>query len=123
MTGTVKVKEDSSYIYKGATLKILGIYMVHREYEWESPFKPGSVEYKLCLKGTEWEARYQTAPYTIIHENHLEDIKVEGTLESEIWWNQLGRGGQNVVNTLFNKCGTKTTDEKYNSYLLQVTEK
>lgn len=122
MTGTVKVKDDSSYIYKGATLKILGIYMVHKEYAWESPFKPGSVDYKLCLKGTEWESRYPKSPYTIIHENHLEDIKVEGNLEAEIWWDKLGTGGQIVINTLFNKCGTKTTDEKYNSYLLQISK-
>ena len=112
MTGTAKVKDTSCYIYKGLTLKILGVNQHHTNEEYNDIYPVGSVTYKLSLKGTEWDDR----DYTIIHESELEDIKTEGSLEAELWYNKLKTEGQKVINELFNSDNLKSVDEIYEAF-------
>lgn len=124
MKGTVKVKDDSNYIYAGATLKIIGIDCVHSKKDWDSPFKEGTVDYKLSLVGTEWESRSSSPKfaYTIIHESHLENFNIESesSLKSEIWWKVLGSGGHTLATLLWNKDGCQSIEDMYNSFIYQM---
>lgn len=119
MTGTVKVKDNSTYKYKGLTLNILGIHQVYTDESISDIYPINSVEYKLSLIGTEWES----SVYTIIHDSHLEDIKIEGSVEVEVWWNKLGEDGIKVIKQLFDKSDTKTKEELYELFQKQVTIK
>lgn len=116
MKGTVKVKDNSDYRYKGLTLKILGIYSVHMDEICHDIYPLGSVTYKLSLEGTEWDDQ----SYTVIHDSHLEDIKSDGTVEANVWYDRLKDNGQEVINNLFNPKGDKSFDEVYDAYLKQA---
>lgn len=67
-TNTAKVKENTSWIYAGHTLKILEKRKASK-IEEELGLGP---QYKLSLKGTEFEQRYPKSPYTFIHGKDLE---------------------------------------------------
>jgi len=66
-----RVNINSKWIYAGATLKIIKIHQTYNDPLIEDIFPIGSKDYKLCLKGTEWEGRHG-GDYTIIHERDLE---------------------------------------------------
>lgn len=61
----VTVKKDTKWIYAGHRLKVLSKRP-------EGRFEEGyGSQYKLCLKGTEFEKKYPTSPYTFIYEMDL----------------------------------------------------
>lgn len=124
LSGKAKVKDDSTYRYRGLTLPIIGIYMVHNNPAYADIYPVGSVEYKLSLVGTEWEHEYSEGnAYTVIHEIHLENIEFEGTVEANVWYNRFkDKFTQGVINDLFNQDGTKTVDEIYDAYLKQANK-
>jgi len=95
MTGTAKVKDDSSFRYKGLTLNIIGVYNVHMSEICHDIYPLGSVTYKLSLDGTQWEGEQS---YTVIHESELEDITPKGSVEANVWYDRLKNSGQKVVN-------------------------
>lgn len=51
----VKVKEDSTWIYKGHTFKIIEVYMIQSG-KW-GVYEKGSMDLRLDLRGTEFEFR------------------------------------------------------------------
>jgi hypothetical protein len=114
MKGTAKVKDSSRYVYKGKTLNILTASTHHQDPEMDDIYPVGSVTYKLCLKGTEWDNR----TYTVIHDSELEDIQVEGSLEATIWYDRLSNGeqGKKALEEILNPCGDKTPDEIYEDF-------
>jgi hypothetical protein len=118
MKGTAKVKDDSTYVYAGFTFDVIGVYEFHNEKELDDIYPVGSITYKLSLKGTEWDEW----GYTVIHDSHLENIQVEGTIEANVWYNGLGADGEKVVNSLFNKDGNQSIDDMYNAYHEQLKE-
>lgn len=67
-SNTAKVKENTKWIYAGHTLKILS---KRKASKIEDELQLGAL-YKLCLKGTKFEERYPTSPYTYIHAKDLE---------------------------------------------------
>lgn len=69
--GTCKVKDDSTYIYKGKTLKITGIYQKYENGSGMGVFPDGARSYKLCLIGMGFE--YTS---TVIEDKHLENIEL-----------------------------------------------
>lgn len=75
-TGTVKVKNDSSYIYKGKTFKILGIYQEYKNSSGMGVFPDGARSYILCLEGTGFE--YKS---TVIDDKYLENIELFECIE------------------------------------------
>lgn len=77
--GTAKVKDDSTYVYKGHTLEITGIYIDYKNGKGVGIYADGTREYKLNLKGTEFHGKYGTM--TVIHDSHLEDIELYETIE------------------------------------------
>lgn len=119
MTGTVKVKEDSKYRYKGLTLNILGVYQLHTDEDLADIYPLNSVTYKLSLVGTEWE----NDRYTYLHDSELEDINVVGSIEVDVWWNNLGEDGIKVIKQLFDKANLKSKDELYEIFRKQVDSK
>lgn len=77
--GTAKIKDNSTYVYKGHTLEITGVYMEYKNGKGMGVYADGSREYKLSLKGTKFEENYGTM--SIIHDNHLENIELFETIE------------------------------------------
>lgn len=65
---SAKVKETSSLIYKGMTLPITGVYMVHEN--GHGIYPDGAADLKLSLAGT----KYESYGYTVINEVELEII-------------------------------------------------
>lgn len=118
MTGTVKVKDSSSYKYRGLVLPIIGINCIYTNPAYADIYPIGSIEYKLSLVDTEWADH----KYTIIHDSHLEDIQItEGEIVSEIWFDNLNIHGVAIVNNIFNKDGSKTKHQIYTEYLNQIS--
>ncbi len=70
--GTCKVKDDSTYIYKGKTFEITGVYMEYKNGNGVGVLADGTRDYKLSLKGTEFEGKYGNM--TVIHDRHLETL-------------------------------------------------
>lgn len=77
--GTAKVKNDSTYVYKGHTFEVTGVYLEYKNGNGNGIYADGTRDYKLSLKGTEFEGdRFGTM--TVIHDSHLEDIELFETL-------------------------------------------
>ncbi len=77
--GTAKVKDDSTYVYKGHTLEVTGVYMEYKNGNGNGVFPDGAREYKLNLIGTEFSPKYGTM--TVIDCSQLENIELFETLE------------------------------------------
>ena len=116
MTATAKLRDDSEFRYKGLTLNILCIYEQHLDEDCHDIYPVGSVTYKLSLRGTEWEDEQN---YTVIHDGELEWVKAIGTVEANVWYDRLGKNGQNVIEDLFNPNKDKSIDDVYDAYLAQ----
>ena len=116
MIGTAKVKDDSKYRYKGLTLNIVGVYIHHMDELCHDIYTLGTVTYRLSLEGTEWGDKQRT---TVLHDSELEDIKTDGSVEANVWYDRLKSNGQKVINNLFNPTGLKSLDDVYDAYLNQ----
>lgn len=78
ITGTAKVKDDSTYVYKGHTLEVTGIYIDYKNGRGHGIFADGTREYKLNLVGTEFNPKFGTM--TVIHDTHLENLDLYQTV-------------------------------------------
>lgn len=72
-TGKAKVKEDTTWIYSGSTLDIIG-YMEHRDGSGMGVYADGSREYRLSLVGTMFEMVYGKS--TVIPCTHLDILEL-----------------------------------------------
>lgn len=77
--GTAKVKDDSTYVYKGHTLEITGVYIDYKNGNGNGVYADGTREYNLSLIGTPFEGK-QYGTGTVIHDKELEDIKLVETI-------------------------------------------
>lgn len=73
ITGKAKVKDDSTYIYKGHTLEVTGVYIEYKNGNGHGVYADGSREYKVSLIGTPFEEKYKG---TVIHDKHLENLEL-----------------------------------------------
>ena len=78
ITGTAKVKDDSTYVYKGHTFEVLGVYMEYKNGNGSGIYADGTREYKLNLIGTEFNPKFGTM--TVIHDTHLENLDLYQTV-------------------------------------------
>lgn len=77
--GTAKVKDDSTYIYRGHTLEIAGLYVEYQDGKGHKNLPDGSREYKISLVGTEFFDKY--GAFTGLLCKHLENIELYETIE------------------------------------------
>lgn len=77
--GTAKVKDDSTYVYRGHTLEIVGVYSEYQDGKGHKYLPDGSRDYKISLVGTEFFDKYGKS--TSILCKHLENIDLYETIE------------------------------------------
>lgn len=77
ITGTAKVKDDSTYVYKGHTFEVLGVYMEYKNGNGSGVYADGTCEYFINLVGTPFNPQYGTR--TVIHSKHLENLDLHQT--------------------------------------------
>jgi len=78
-SGSAKVKENSNWVYKGATLPITEIYFDYKNGNGNGVFPDGSREYRLDITNHPFgiENGYKS---TVIHDKDLENIKLFETI-------------------------------------------
>lgn len=79
ITGKAKVKDDSTYVYKGHTFEVLGVYMDYKNGSGSGVYADGTREYMINLVGSEFNPKYGTR--TVIHDKHLENLELYQTVK------------------------------------------
>lgn len=78
-SGTVKVKDDSRYVYKGLTLPIMEVYIDYKNGKGMGVYADGTREYRLSIIGSYFEVKNH-GTNCVIHDSELENIDLYETI-------------------------------------------
>ena len=111
--GTAKVKDTSDYRYKGLTLDIISIYVIHKDPNYADIYPVGSVEYRLSLKGTQWENEQTN---TVIHDGQLENVRLDFPKEQIEWYQKFDKHGLQLIDEIYNYNGDLDIGQIYTKH-------